>query len=188
MQVCAFTAKPNASPMNSMETPREFVALWSAHARGVYAYILTLVGNWADAEDIFQETSTTLWEKIDEYQPDRDFGAWARGIAHFKVLSHWQARRPRDHFDEHYLEALQADYQELGGELDARFAALQVCLKKLSPRDHKLIETRYFANCTPQRVAVELGRSVVSVYKALRRIRESLFECIQRELAREGRP
>jgi RNA polymerase sigma-70 factor (ECF subfamily) len=173
--------------MNAADKPKEFVALWTAHSRGVYAYILSLVGNWADAEDIFQETSTTLWEKIGEFQPDKDFGAWARGIAHFKALSHWQARRHLEHFDEHFFASLQADYEEIGGELETSFVALQDCLKKLSVRDRALIETRYHGNRTPKQVADKVGRTVVSIYKALRRIHESLFECIQRQLARERR-
>lgn len=173
--------------MNATDKPKEFVSLWSAHARGVYAYILTLVGNATDADDIFQETSTTLWEKIGEFQPDKDFGAWARGIAHFKVLSHWQVRRPLEHFDEHFIDTVRAEYEDLGSELESRFAALHHCLQKLSSRDRKLIETRYYGNRPAKEVAAKVGRSVVGVYKALRRIREGLFDCIQRQLAGEAR-
>ena len=165
--------------------PKAFVALWSAHARRVYSYILTLVANWADADDIFQETSTTLWEKIEEFEPGSDFGAWACRIAYFKVLSHTQDKRRVEPSDEFFFEAVQAETDEMHGELDARFRALQNCLEKLTPRDRELIEIRYQANRSPKQVAERLGRTVVGIYKSLRRIHETLFECIGRQVAQE---
>jgi RNA polymerase sigma-70 factor (ECF subfamily) len=173
--------------MGTVNKPDEFVALWSIHARRVYAYILTLVANWADAEDIFQETSTTLWEKLGEFEPGSDFGAWACRIAYFKALSHSQIRRALGSFDEIFFEAVQAESKEMGDELEARFLALQQCLAKLATRDRELITLRYHRNRTPQEVADGVGRSVAAIYKALRRIHDALFDCIQRQIAREDR-
>ena len=49
-------------------------------------FILTLCPNWADAEDIAQEVKLRLWEQFDEYDPARDFGAWACTIAPIKPV------------------------------------------------------------------------------------------------------
>jgi len=44
--------------------PREFIRLLMENERRIYAYIRTLIGNNADAEDVLQETSITLWDKF----------------------------------------------------------------------------------------------------------------------------
>jgi RNA polymerase sigma-70 factor (ECF subfamily) len=56
---------------SSINTP-EFIRLLSLHTSSIYTYIRVLIPNRTDAEDVFQETSRTLWEKFDEYQPGTD--------------------------------------------------------------------------------------------------------------------
>ena len=63
----------------------------------LYAYILTLVPNVADAQDIFQETAIAIWGKADEYRLDEPFMPWASRFAWFQVRKFrmYQARRGR---------------------------------------------------------------------------------------------
>jgi RNA polymerase sigma-70 factor, ECF subfamily len=51
----------------------------------IFAYIVTLVANRDDAEDIFQDACLVLWEKWKEYDSRRSFFGWACGVAHNKV-------------------------------------------------------------------------------------------------------
>lgn len=46
--------------MNSESTREEFVRLLTQHQRRVYAYILGIVPNWNDADEILQETNIRL--------------------------------------------------------------------------------------------------------------------------------
>jgi RNA polymerase sigma-70 factor (ECF subfamily) len=169
------------------EKSRDFVILWSAHARRVYAYVLTLVNNWADADDVFQETSATLWEKIDEFEPGTDFGAWACRIAYFKALSLSQSHRKFELRDQLFMEAVEAGTAEIAAELDSRFLALQECMNKLATDDRTVMSLRYAEGRSPQQIAEQTGRSLSGIYKLLRRVHESLFKCIQRRIARERR-
>ena len=54
------------------------------------AFIGSVIRDPHAREDIFQEVSRTLWERFDDYDLERPFGAWARGIASRKML---EARR-----------------------------------------------------------------------------------------------
>jgi DNA-directed RNA polymerase specialized sigma24 family protein len=45
------------------ESRRQFIRLMTKHERLVYGYILSLVPNWADADEILQETNIRLWEE-----------------------------------------------------------------------------------------------------------------------------
>lgn len=176
------------NPMSEPERTEEFVRLFTRHARRIYGFIWTLRPNTTDAEEIFQETSTVLWRKFDQFEPGTDFMAWACRIAHYKVLSHRQrVQRDRLQFSEAFVETVAAENIAQAPELDARQRALIECLKKLSERDRDLLERRYFAGATPKLVAQQVGRSVDAIYKALSRIHEALFQCIDRTVSTEGR-
>ena len=164
----------------------EFVRLFSLHTNSVYSYIHVLAPTHADADDIFQETSRTLWEKFAEFQPEPDkgaeasFRAWALRIAQIEVLRHRQ-REGRRHklFSDRLQEVLDAAALAAVDSLNPRFEALGDCYRKLAEEDRGLIDARYSIGATVEAIAAELGRSVHSVYRALRRIHQSLFDCVE---------
>src|SRR5215468_872351 len=63
-----------------------FLRLFLQNERRLYAYILTLLPNRADADDVLQEASLVMWDKFDDGHPPDDFAAWGCRIAYFKVL------------------------------------------------------------------------------------------------------
>ena len=167
-------------------TEHEFMALWTANARAVFAYILTLEPNWIDAEDVLQETSVILWEKRQEFTVGSNFRAWACKIAHFKLLEHLRRKRTLTTADETMLDALGVAVDGRAEILEARFEALAHCVTKLSTQDRQLLEMRYSADGAIKRMAQRLGRNAIGLYRSLRRIHEKLFDCIQRRMSEEG--
>jgi RNA polymerase sigma-70 factor, ECF subfamily len=166
-----------------------FLRLFLQNERRLYAYILTLLPHRADADDILQEASLVLWDKFDENNPPADFAAWACRIAYFKVLDFLKKRRrSRVQFSQQMLERIgetAVDHAETL-QLDERREALQRCIDKLRPRDRDLLVQRFADGATTQSTAAQFGRSVDAVYKALSKIRQALFDCVTRALAREG--
>ena len=69
------------------EHVERFVQLLSKCERRLNDYVLSLVPNWADAEEVLQETKLRLWQQYHEYDPTKDFGAWACTIAYYQVLT-----------------------------------------------------------------------------------------------------
>jgi RNA polymerase sigma-70 factor (ECF subfamily) len=170
---------------------RLFLRLFLGNQRRVYAYILTLLPRRSDADDVLQETSLVLWDKFDPANPPDDFAAWACRIAFHKVLDwHKKAQRNRAKLSRAVLERVSAiaAEQATGPDPDDRWESLAGCIEKLSPRDRDLLARRYAEGATTQSTSDQLGRSVEAVYKALARIRRSLFECVQRSLTRERLP
>jgi RNA polymerase sigma-70 factor (ECF subfamily) len=166
-----------------------FLRLFLQNERRLYAYILTLLPNRADADDVFQEASLVLWDKFDERHPPDDFTAWGCRIAYFKVLDFYKKRRrSRVCFSQALLERLAETAIEQADtlQLDDRREALADCLEKLSPRDRDLLAHRFAPGATTQSTADRVGRSVAAVYKALASIRQALFDCVTRSLTQEG--
>ncbi|MCE9552384.1 MAG: sigma-70 family RNA polymerase sigma factor [Planctomycetes bacterium] len=170
------------------ERTRAFLALHSRHARWIYGYLLSLARNQADAEDLFSETTTTLWEKFDQFDPATEFRAWACRVAQFKYLE-WQKklRRVPTPVDAAFLEAVTEAHVASATTLDAA-ARLEECVAQLTEADRAVLKRRYEPGATVKSVAQVLGRSVHQVYRRLNRIHDMLLECIRRKEseAKEG--
>jgi RNA polymerase sigma-70 factor (ECF subfamily) len=165
----------------------DFVRLLSRHQKQVYSYLLTLLTNPADAEEVLQETSITLWRKFGDFDPQSDFRAWALSVAYWEVQA-FRKKRSRDRlvFSDQLLEHLSRDVDKFSKSLDLRRQALADCILNLSARDRSLLVCRYRPGSTTASVASEVGRSVAAIYKALNRIHTALLECARRVLREQG--
>jgi RNA polymerase sigma-70 factor, ECF subfamily len=137
------------------------------------------------AEDLFQQTVLTMWQKADEFALGTNFAAWACSIAKLKAREYSRARR-RLLFDSDIISQLADEQGAEDMELRLmRRRALVGCLGKLRPEDRDLVETCYQGDQLIRQVADDFGRSVRSVYKALARIRKALYRCVEAKIAQE---
>jgi RNA polymerase sigma-70 factor, ECF subfamily len=168
------------------EPRRQFVRLMTRYERLVYSYILGLVPNWADADEILQETNIRLWEEFDKFVPDSNFAAWAIRVAHFQVLT-WrkQTSRRRLVFEQRVIDLLADEPGWEDCQFEDRQRALGDCLSELPDYSRELLRQCYARGSKIKDVAARLERSPGSVYKALERLRDLLHTCIQRRLAEE---
>ncbi len=165
----------------------DFVRLLMANERRIFAYVLALLPNLADAEDVLQETSIVLWRKFPEYQPGSDFASWAFCIAHNMVRNKLaKQHRCRVRFDEDLLAAVASDAEQMRDELDIGRSVLGDCVDELSVGDRELLDLRYATGATIKSVAAAVGRSVEGMYKTMRRIHDALHDCVHRRLESEG--
>jgi RNA polymerase sigma-70 factor (ECF subfamily) len=158
---------------------KEFVALLGCHSGGIHSLVRILVPNQVDAEDLFQEVCVTLWEKFASFRTGSDFRAWALQIARYKVRNFRKSRDNLPHlFDDKLIDQLACDHLSMDEHLEASVNALADCYQKLGPEDRELLDLRYLEAAPVATVAARTGRSVDFVYKALRRIYDSLYRCI----------
>jgi RNA polymerase sigma-70 factor, ECF subfamily len=170
---------------NKIQQPRydEFVGLFSANARRIYATIYSMIPSWADADDVFQETSRVLWQKFDDFQFGTDFFAWARQIARFQTLNFRQRQqRSKVKFTDAFLDAVASATDADADQLEEEQRALADCMKKLKSRERNMIVLRFAPDATTKTVAERLDMSVDAVYKAVSRIRTTLLKCIEQTL------
>jgi RNA polymerase sigma-70 factor (ECF subfamily) len=176
-------------PITARASGDEFVRLFSRIEPRLHAYILTMVPNWADAADIFQESSSVLWRKFEQFEPGTNFFAWACQIARLEVATFRKRNRRQELlFSDAFVAAVASTSEALTSTLEARQGFLVDCLQKLRPRDRELLRLRYHDESTIDKVAQHTGRNAQAVYKALQRIRRQLFECVERHIAQGGQP
>jgi len=170
------------------DRPELFLRLLLTNEVRIFSYILTLVPNYADAEEIMQETSGIMWRKFETFEPGTDFVAWAVQIARYRILD-YRRKQYRERlvcYDSKIFEQMTILATVGVGQDDHRLEALQRCLAKLRDRPRRLIRQRYYEGVGPKEIAEREGMSIHAVYKSLSRTCGQLLSCVQRTLAAEG--
>ena len=72
-----------------------FVRLLGQNQRRIFLYVMSLVPNWNDAEEIIQETNLVLWREFARFELGTNFTAWACKVALHQVLA-WRKRVKRN--------------------------------------------------------------------------------------------
>jgi RNA polymerase sigma-70 factor, ECF subfamily len=172
----------------SSESVDAFVRLLSQNQRRVFLYVMSLVPDLNDAEEIIQETNLVLWREFGRFEPGTNFAAWACKVALHQVLA-WRKRVRRDRleFSPAFLEAVADEATSASDLLEERSQCLAHCIEKL-PADHRqLLRLRYNEGRAIEAIARQLERSEEAIYRALSRIRRTLHDCVARSRLLEGR-
>jgi RNA polymerase sigma-70 factor (ECF subfamily) len=165
----------------------DFAALYSGCHLDLLRYVLTLLPDRDQAEDVVQEVARLLWQKREQYDRSRSFAAWARGFAYLEVLKVLRRQSIRGkYFSEQLVEQLAEERAAHEDQLSAQREVLAQCLQKLDKSSRELLESRYGGNMTLQQVAEQQGKSANALYLSIHRIRLKLLECVNRTLRLEG--
>jgi len=176
-----------AKKLRPAEQTTRFMELFLKHQRRIYGFILTLVPDRADADDLLQETCAFLWERFEEFEPGTNFGAWALSVARLKVLKSIEQKRYRPTpLADDLMTRIADEATRYADDADDRLDALRQCLDKLPPNDRELIRLRYNDEWRVEDVAVSIGRSASAVYKSLHRIHNLLLLCIEQAMGKGG--
>jgi RNA polymerase sigma-70 factor, ECF subfamily len=166
-----------------------FLRTLAEHERWLAAYVYSLVTRAADADDILQECKVVMWKQFAHFTPGTNFRAWARTIALHQVLNYRRSeqRRPYSPTDREFIEAVAAEIDRRSDHLDLQAETLRHCVAKLPHAHRAIVVWRYYEECDVETIAAKAGRSVEAVYRLLSRIRATLNDCMQRQLASPGR-
>ena len=126
--------------------------------------------------------------RIETFQLGTDFVKWVSVIAHNQVHRfRRQQKRVGPQLSDLAVDMLAEDAVERADLLESRRDALDVAWKNCRIRiDNWCALAMRDARTNFKTAAEDLGRPVNTVYKALNRIRKTLYECIERTISVEG--
>ena len=154
----------------------------------LHAYILSLLPNRDDANDVLQDANLVMWRRSGDFVEGTNFLAWAYQIVRYKILAHHRdCYRDRHIFDDGLFSQLADQAEHRPPESDGTAALLEDCVEELPPRQRDLVCERYAPGGSVREMAQRLGRSASALSVTLSRIRHSLLECVQRKLAGRAR-
>ena len=179
-----YAAKMKNNNTSNKVDAEQFVSLLTSNQRRLFAYIMSLVVNVNDADDIMQETVKTMWERFDRFEVGTDFLAWATTIAYYRVLT-FRKRKSRGElvFNDEIFYTLHDQSDAQLRDVDEYLAYLRLCLKKLKSSDRGLIKLRYVNGLPVKQIALRLGQNLKSVYRSIARIQNLLRYCVKRQLS-----
>lgn len=83
------------------------------------------------------------------------------------------------------MALLEREAEESMSTVETESNALQSCLEKLPRAQRELVEIIYTKGERIDRLALDMGKTPMSVYKTLHRIRMMLADCIRKTLAKQ---
>lgn len=161
----------------------QLARLWTESQPIVASYIVSLVPNFHQAEDVLQQVAVILVREFDKYDLNRPFLPWAMGIAKNVALkSRRQAALDSVPLLEgELLDRVQTAFEEHADAWAPFRRALQDCLRHQGARMRDALRLRYAHDMKPHDVAQQMGITSGAVRVLLHRAREALRKCIKRK-------
>jgi RNA polymerase sigma-70 factor (ECF subfamily) len=172
-----------SSPPDSL--PADFVARLTANQGALYGFIVSLMGNLDQANDVLQETNFKLCRKAAEFDPAKPFLRWAYAFARNEVLS-WRTRcaRSRLVFDDALVAQIADQFAAVEDSTEKQFAALEKCVEKLPERQRELVAARYGRGEAVQEIAARMKMPENAAAALFYRLRKALAGCVEMSLGR----
>lgn len=130
-----------------------------------------------------QEVSVIAWQKFASLEDHAKFPQWVAMIARYEILmTQRRHARNRMYFSEDIINKLA---EEGGEEMSLRHQqldALDSCIGKLPEERRQLTLQAYARGTSMKKLAAQLKRTEGSLYQLLARIRQELFQCMERQL------
>lgn len=160
-----------------------FALLVETHLSSVYNFILRLVRNPEEAEDITQDVFVKVWRHLKKYREGANFKTWLFTIARNTVID-WSRKKKSFVFSDfedgegnNVLVDTLADLEPLPDEIfrraeDEKF--FDDLLAKLSPASREVLLLHYRESLTFDEIAGVVGKSLNTVKSQHRRALEIL--------------
>ncbi len=161
----------------------QFIEQYTASQPQLLGYVMAAIGNLPDSQDVLQKANLTMWRKAETFDSSRAFMPWAIGFLRTQILSYYRDRkRERLLFDDDVVEKIQAIAETNIDRIADRDRALGQCLTKLKDDHRAVLALRYANRKSMEQIAEICGRSVDGVKSLLKRLRDVLTDCLEKEL------
>ncbi|MBT5902168.1 MAG: sigma-70 family RNA polymerase sigma factor [Opitutaceae bacterium] len=142
-------------------------------------YIMSLVANAVDAQDVLQESNRVITAKLDELRQADRFAAWAYRIAYYQSLAFLKkSGRDRHQFGDELLSNIAAMSEEVAEATETGLARLDRCLARLPDRSRFVVSDYYYADLSIEEIGRKRSIQPNHVAQILYRSRKALHACI----------
>jgi len=176
--------------------PDALATLMARYQNRIYRYLLRLVRQPADADDLFQQTWLRVAEKIRSFDTSRNFDAWLFTLARNLAFDHLRRVRPRS-LDEPVGDSPEDTMVSRLASGDPgpfelllateRASRLAGALENLPVTYREVLTLRFEEEMKLEEIALVLAAALSTVKSRLRRSLEQLREMLEADDAGEVR-
>jgi RNA polymerase sigma-70 factor (ECF subfamily) len=158
---------------------REFVK----HRSNLFAFVLSIVRDFAFAEEVLQEVAVVVCDQWEDFQPGTNFSAWASRIVRNKIFNLNRVSRRELLLSPEAIAGIEraAEAEPETSSLDA----VRKCLEGVTDRIRSVLSMRYREGLSGAEIARRTKSTVTAVHMALSRARSVLARCVEARVARE---
>ena len=162
----------------------DYMRLLLQHENALRAFARSLLPNWDAVDDVIQEASVIMWQKLSQLDDEEGFLPWGKVIVRFHCYRCLEQRKRKGAAFSDGLIAILADEAEGIDEAEhsKRRQALESCLGKLSHSQRELVFAPYLHHGRITELAEHGGTSANALYKKLGRLRDRLRNCVKERL------
>ncbi len=139
-------------------------------------------------DEVVQSTFIKAYEKLSEYDTQKNFAVWLRTLCHFEILT-WRKQRKRSRYLTN-IEMLDDTFGQTDEESDSDelmvqnnlLCNLDNCLSKLPDESRELLTRRYCDDESIATIAQLSDKTATWVSTRLYRIRKNLKDCLESEV------
>jgi RNA polymerase sigma-70 factor, ECF subfamily len=166
-------------------TEGDYMRLLLRHENALRAFARSLLPSWDAVDDVIQDASIVMWQKLGKLDDEHGFLPWGKVIVRFHCLRYHEKRKTKRAVFSSELIALLADDAEQISEAEhlERRQALEQCMSTLSAPQRELVLAPYLHHGRITELAELGGTSANALYKKLGRLRERLRSCVRQRLA-----
>ncbi len=170
-----------------MDAKRIFEILMRENTAMLMAFLRSTIRDANTVDDLFQGTMLVAWRRLDEFDRERAFGPWLRGIASKVVLAHYrQHAQSAMTLDQSGLEWLESRFANLqnqpGDSYSEKLAALRDCVELLPDDYRRPIRMRYQDEMPLAEIGPVLSIALETLKKRLTRAKQRLADCLERKI------
>jgi RNA polymerase sigma-70 factor, ECF subfamily len=139
----------------------------------IYSYVLSIVREPHEAEDVTQQVFMKLMSSIGKYEPRSvPFTAWILRVARNVAIDHLRQRRSIS-----CEQVFEPSSQRDDSDRDCRWG-LESALKELPEEQREVVVLRHLVGLTPGEIAERMGRSESSIHGLHHRGRRALKQAL----------
>jgi RNA polymerase sigma-70 factor (ECF subfamily) len=172
-----------STPPTRPDAERVFEVLLRQNSGPLTAFIRSILGSSPLVEDVFQETVMVAWRRFDDFDPQRPFGPWLRGIAARTSLAACRKAGRERPVEQEVLLALEirvAGLERMEIEDQVGWAReLEDCIRRLPANYRDCIECEVRGASSIREISNAVGLGIEVVKKRLQRGRRHLADCLR---------
>ena len=177
-----------------LSDPDNFERAYDAHARGVYAAALRILGDPTQAQDVAQDVFLRLWRRPESFDARRgELGSYLRLMARSRALDLWREGQAAGRASDRLKLVVGVsgdggaeDAPAPSAERDEARATVRGALHKLPESQREALVLAYWGGMTADEIAnrshVPLGTAKSRIRLGLAKLREECSDLLDGEL------
>ncbi len=156
-----------------------FAGLLEQFEQRVFRFVLRMVRNAHDAEDVTQDTFVKAWRHLASFRSQYSFSTWLFTIARRTALNHLRARRPTEELQDQTGPA-----HEHPGEAAANrdhAESIWTVARRLKPDQYEALWLRYGEGFSIKETARVMNTNAIRVRVLLHRARQRMAEWLKQK-------